>query len=117
MDQKIKEVIDELIMLCEKAGINENQHNLLHVLIAYLRIPKIKEEEDYAINAVVASLINDILPHIKEEDLKVTKSELAIFCKSIMINNEEGIEVKNNSEIGKSEIPLRTIILDSEDII
>jgi len=89
MESKIKEVIDELVELCERAHINHNINNLFHVLIAYLRTPKEKSEYDYTINAVIASIILNTLDEMKETEVTLDKSELAILCKSIMINIDE----------------------------
>jgi len=90
--EKIEEVINDIKELCNNAKITDPT-NLFHVLVAYLRDNEIKTEEDYAINAVVSSLIYETINQIKEDEIKVNKKELGILCRAIMIADDEEEEI------------------------
>jgi hypothetical protein len=103
MDEKIKKVIDEIGDLCEKANIDSSLPNLIHILIAYIRTPEIKTEEDYAINAIVAAMIYGILPRVDHKKLKISADELRILCNAIMVNKIVTVELPDEEKIEFNE--------------
>lgn len=88
MEKRIEEVVHDIAKVCEEAKLNEDPKNLIHVLIAYLRTNKVKSEEDYAINAIVAVLIHDTLLQLKDDSLNMAVNEIVILCKALMIYDE-----------------------------
>lgn len=99
ISNKVETVVRELVKLCEEAHINESAENLIRVLIAYLRGKDDKEEDDYAINAVVAKLILNAIPYLKANEFLLYKEEFQVLCKCIAFDGKEEeqyIEEKRN---------------------
>lgn len=101
MEKRIEEVVHDIAKVCEEAKLNEDPKNLIHVLIAYLRTSKVKSEEDYAVNAIVAVLIHDTLLQLKEDSLTMAINEIAILCKAIMIYDGDSEEEDLDEDVIK----------------
>lgn len=90
--EEIEKVISDITELFENAKIKD-PISQLHTLIAYLRTSNNKTEADYAVNGIVSVFINNILRNIKENEIKVDKNEISIFCKALMFSSEASEEI------------------------
>jgi hypothetical protein len=90
MEEKIKQVISDIVKTKENAKI-DNPINILHLLIAYLRVPVNKQPEDYAINTVVTVLIKNILATIEEDKIELSKKEITILCNCISLDTVKDV--------------------------
>ena len=93
IEKKIEKVISDISDMCEKAHINEKPENFIHVLIAYLRTPKVKQIGDYAINGLIARIICDVIKTCKNKEMLITLDELKILCDTIRIDDSEKITI------------------------
>src|SRR5712671_6365810 len=98
MDERIEAVVHDIAKVCEEAGLVDHPENLIHIIIAYLRTNKVKTEEDYAINAIVAVLIYEASARIKEDTFKIAVNEIGILCKALMIYDNSHEEKKEIQE-------------------